>query len=133
MSLLLDEIYVSVMDINTTFVLFSLPNLQIILNIKLNIPVSNDSIHNYFMSLDGHSIYTTRNNEFVQGWLTFVDDDCNMEEEEEKMHLLDPKRKNIKQDLTIKLSKTNIFQKATPDSQYTNLIKHCIYFYLFVI
>jgi len=110
--------------------LFSLPNLQLVITIKLVTPLSNDLIKNYFMGLDGHIIITSINNEFIQGWLTFVDEESNGivnddNEEEIKSVILDPKRKNIRQDIPVKMNKHNIFSRPTTSSEYKDLVENC--------
>ena len=94
----------------------------------MDIPVAPSSIDNYYMSLDGHIIITTKINEFIQGWLTFIDDE-NLEGLEEKSSnepIVDVKRNLIKQDCNVKMTQKNIFIKPTPKTEYSEMVKNCI-------
>jgi len=122
------EAYVSVLDSKLNFMLLSLPSLTTLFNIQIEIPITSFAIENYYMSLDGHIIITTKNNEFIQGWLTFIDEESEQLEKEDEnfqQSILDPKRNLIKQDSNVKLIQKNIFVKPTPKSEYSDLIKNC--------
>ena len=72
------------------------------------------------MSLDGHMILTTKHNEFYQAWLTFVEEDLNIQDDE---IIFDSFRSNQMVEQNIKLKKKSIFRTPTIENEYLNLIK----------
>lgn len=78
------------------------------------------------MSLDGHMIVTTRSNEFIQAWLTYIEleeDRDNTDIDKEELFDLDPRRCSIGLENNIKMNKKGVFSSTSVSVEYRKLYK----------
>ncbi len=97
------------------------------------------TIDNYYMSLDGHMVITTKGSGFLQAWLTYVDpgqdtqdgdNDIFSEKPKESYDKIkiDEKRKmnfNLNLDKNLKIKNRSIFKSTTTvGDAFTKLLKN---------